>query len=82
MKLDGDRGAVLAAEAKAKGMAVRQAKAQTRASDLAPIVEDIRASGATTLQAMAYALNAKGIPTARGETWALSRVQRILGRAT
>lgn len=81
VKLGGFRGAVLSAEAKAKGTQVRQAKAQSRAADLAPILEEIRANGAVTLQAIANALNAKGILTARGGTWAPSQVDRILKRA-
>lgn len=76
-QLGGDRGAILSAEAKAKGVHVRKAKAQNRAADLAPILEDIRAAGATTLQAMADGLNAKGIPTARGGKWGPVQVMRV-----
>lgn len=81
VKLGGDRGAVLTAEAQAKGTEVRKAKAQGRAVDLAPIIEEIRAGGATTLQAIADALNAKGVPTARGGKWAPVQVDRIMKRA-
>lgn len=81
VKLGGDRGAVLTTEAKAKGVEVRKAKAQSRAVDLLPIIEDIRSSGATTLQAIADTLNARGIPTARGGTWAPVQVSRVVARA-
>ncbi|MGU3419547.1 recombinase family protein [Methylobacterium sp. D54C] len=81
VRLGGDRGVVLSAEAKAKGAAVRIAKADSRAADLLPIIQDIRAAGATTLQAVADALNAKGITTARGGQWSPVQVQRIEARA-
>lgn len=82
VKLGGNRGAILTADAKAKGVQVRQAKAQSRATDLLPVIEDIRVAGATTLQAIADALNARGIPTARGGTWAPVQVRRILGQVS
>lgn len=81
VKLGGDRGAVLSAEAKAKGNAVRTAKATSRAADLLPIIQDIREAGATTLQAVADALNARGITTARGGQWSPVQVQRVEAQA-
>lgn len=78
--LGGDRGAVLTAEAKALGTAARVAKANGRAADLLPVIAEIRAAGATTLQAVADALNAKGIPTARGGTWSPVQVRRVEAR--
>lgn len=80
-QLGGDRGAVLSAEAKAKGTQVRVAKANGRAADLAPIIAEVRAAGANTLQAVADALNARGIPTARGGQWSPVQVQRVEARA-
>ncbi|MGN8095422.1 recombinase family protein [Methylobacterium sp. 22177] len=81
VKLGGDRGAVLSAEAKAKGAQVRQAKANSRAADLLPVIAEIREAGAFTLQAVADALNARGIPTARGGMWSPVQVQRVEARA-
>ncbi|GJD36465.1 recombinase family protein [Methylobacterium aerolatum] len=81
VKLGGNRGGMLTTEAKAKGVAVRQAKANGRAADLAPILAEIRAGGATTLQAVADALNARGVPTARGGKWSPVQVQRVEERA-
>jgi hypothetical protein len=34
-----------------------------------PVIEQIRAAGATLLRAIAKALNARGIATARGGVW-------------
>lgn len=81
VKLGGDRGFELTDEARAMGVAARRAKAADRAADLAPIVADIRAAGVTSLNGIAQALNARGIPTARGSTWQAVQVQRILARA-
>jgi DNA invertase Pin-like site-specific DNA recombinase len=68
-----------------KGRAIsletRQAKASNRAADLLPIITDLRASGATTLQALADGLNDRGIPTARGGKWSPVQVQRVMAQA-
>lgn len=79
--LGGDRGAVLTAEAKAKGVEVRVAKANDRAADLLPIIAEIRAAGASSLRQVADALNAKGIPTAKGGRWSAVQVKRVEDRA-
>lgn len=76
VKLGGDRGAVLTAETKALGNAIRTAKAKSRAADLQPVIAEIRAAGAITLQAVADGLNARGITTARGGQWSPVQVDR------
>jgi hypothetical protein len=45
------------------------------------VVRQIQASGATTLRAIAAALNARGIRTARGGVWHAMTVQNLLARA-
>jgi hypothetical protein len=59
------------------GPQVRVEKADAQATELAPTIVEIRASGATTLQAIADGLNARGISTARGDKWGTSSVFRI-----
>jgi predicted DNA-binding ribbon-helix-helix protein len=49
-----------------------------RAADIAPIVKELRASGAVTLQAIADGLNERGIPVARGGQWRITQVVRLL----
>ena len=39
------------------------------AANVVPIIEQIKASGATSFQAIAEALNARGIRTARDGAW-------------
>jgi hypothetical protein len=46
-----------------------------------PVVREIQASGATTLRAIAEALNARGIRTARGGAWHSSTVGNLRARA-
>jgi DNA invertase Pin-like site-specific DNA recombinase len=60
--------------------------AQTEAADefatgLMPIVNAIRATGATTLEAISRALNDRRIRSARGATWHVSSVANLLARS-
>ncbi len=64
----------------AAGLAVRQAKAASRAADIAPIVASLRAEGVTSLRALAEALNTRGIPAAREGLWSPVQVKRVLDR--
>jgi DNA invertase Pin-like site-specific DNA recombinase len=79
VKLGGNRG--MRPEWQAKGaagsLAARQAKAQARAADLKPILEEIRASGATSLRTIAAELNSRGIPAPRGGAWTATSVMRV-----
>jgi DNA invertase Pin-like site-specific DNA recombinase len=62
--------------------AVRTSKAAARAADLAPILTDIKAAGASSLREIAAGLNARKIRTARGGEWSAVQVKRVLGRAS
>jgi len=57
---------------------VRQERARRHAAELAPVIAEVQASGVMTLQAIAVALNARGIPTARGGSWSAVQVSRVL----
>jgi DNA invertase Pin-like site-specific DNA recombinase len=54
--------------------------ADQRAARTLPIVRAIQASGIGTLQGLADALNARGVPTARGARWYPTTVRNLLGR--
>src|SRR5690606_4744880 len=56
----------------------RQANAMGRAHVLAPIVEEIRAGGATSLRQIAHELNRRGIRASRGGEWSAAQVRRLL----
>src|SRR5690242_21650355 len=69
------------ADAQHKGQEALKAGADQFAANTLPVIEQIRKTGATSLQAISDALNARGIRTARGGQWAPMTVKRILDRA-
>lgn len=74
--------AIVTDQARATSMMVRQQRAVARASDLSPIIDEIRISGVTSLQGIARALTARHIPTARGaKSWTAVQVKRALAYA-
>jgi DNA invertase Pin-like site-specific DNA recombinase len=68
-------------QAQALGAAANAAGAKTFAANVLPIIHQIQAAGAATPRAIAAALNARGIRTARGGTWHDSTVRNVLARA-
>ena len=66
--------------AQAKGTASTKAKAAMFATNVLPVIQPLRAKGAS-LRAIAGELNARGIQTARGGAWAATQVADILRRA-
>jgi DNA invertase Pin-like site-specific DNA recombinase len=69
-----------AKRASAASAAVRTAKAEMRAQDLAPVIEELRAAGAVLLRELADGLNARGIAAPRGGEWSATQVARVLAR--
>lgn len=59
--------------------AIKQ-KADTFADSLAPIINEIRQTGPTSLREIATALNARGVRTPRGHDWHPASVLRLLRR--
>jgi hypothetical protein len=63
------------------GWEARTARANKRAADLAPIIAELQASGITSKQGIAAALNERGIQTPRGSgRWYHPQVGRLLAR--
>jgi hypothetical protein len=57
------------------------ARADARASQLAPIVAEIRRGGATSWYRITMELNERGVPTATGRgIWEQGRVRRMMER--
>lgn len=80
-KLGGFRGKVITPEARLASRHTRQAQSQARANDLAPVIEELKAGGITSLGGLAKALSEQGIPTARGNAdWSPVQVSRLLER--
>ena len=83
VKLGGDRGNLreVAAKGLAASVAVRRAKSQLRARDLAPVIAEVRASGVESLGGIARALEERRIRTAKGkDRWSPMQVSRVLSR--
>jgi DNA invertase Pin-like site-specific DNA recombinase len=78
--LGGDRGnlSAVAALGRPVSLRVRREKAARKASDLIPIIEGIKTSGAVSLRQIASVLNEREIWTARGGKWSAVQVQRLL----
>lgn len=71
-------GPHLSPEARAVGTKMRQDAARARLDVLAPIVAEIKAAGASTLQAVCDGLNSRGVAAPRGGTWKVGQVHRML----
>lgn len=78
--LGGDRGVVPSKKAREMAAETLQARANARASDLAPIIRELQEAGKTSLRAIAEGLNEAGIPTPRQSKWSAVQVQRVLSR--
>jgi DNA invertase Pin-like site-specific DNA recombinase len=80
-QLGGNRGCIISAEAREISRQARQAASEARAADLAPVIAELQAAGATSLGGLARGLNERGIPTARGDTkWTPVQVSRVLAK--
>jgi DNA invertase Pin-like site-specific DNA recombinase len=69
------------AEAQHNGSQANREKADQFAANTRPVIEQIRKSGITSLRGIAAALNARGVPTARGGTWTPVQIMAIERRA-
>jgi DNA invertase Pin-like site-specific DNA recombinase len=58
-----------------------EANADRYAANVLPIIREVQRAGAKSLRAIAEALNARGVPTARGGHWQAMTVSNVLARA-
>ena len=63
-----------------KAWAAKADKADNRALELSPVIDELRSAGIITLSAMARALNARGIKTASNKKWYPATVSNLLKR--
>jgi DNA invertase Pin-like site-specific DNA recombinase len=68
------------AEASAKGATANRAAADAFAANVLPIIRQVEAAGATGHRAIAAALNARGVRTARGGEWHATTVRNLMQR--
>ncbi|RXG97219.1 recombinase family protein [Bradyrhizobium vignae] len=57
-----------------------KAEADRHAANVLPIIREAQKAGASTLRQIAEALNARGVPTARGGSWYAQSVANVLER--
>jgi len=67
-------------EAAGKGREAQRAAADQFAGNALPVIESVKAAGATSFAAIAKALNARGIRTARGGRWHSTTVRNLISR--
>ena len=67
-------------QARESAVAAIKASADQHAANVLPIIREAQKAGATTLRAVAEALNARGITTARGGSWHAMSVKNVLDR--
>ena len=67
-------------EAAAKGAGANRTAADAFAANVLPVVRQIEASGVKGYRALAEALNARGIRTARGGAWHATTVRNLITR--
>ncbi len=63
------------------GRVAQREAADRFAENIQPLIAAIQVTGVTTLQAIAEALNVRGVRTARGGTWHAKTVANVLARA-
>jgi DNA invertase Pin-like site-specific DNA recombinase len=68
-------------QARESAVAAIKASADQHAANVLPIIKEAQRAGATTLRAVAEALNARGISTARGGAWHAMSVKNVLDRS-
>jgi DNA invertase Pin-like site-specific DNA recombinase len=68
------------AEARKAAVEIIEANADRHAANVLPIIREIQRAGAKSLRAIAEALNARGIATARGGRWQAMTVSNVLNR--
>ena len=68
-------------KARKNAAATIKALADQHATNVLPVIREIRRAGATSLHQIAEALNARGITTPRGGQWYASSVRNVLERA-
>ncbi len=83
VRLGNPNGAAALRRAGKGGVALRRtvtANADEFAEALAAVIEEIHATGRTTLRAIAAELNTRGMMTRRGGRWHVSNVRNLLSR--
>ena len=81
VKLGGFKGYLPTPGDRAKGRARQREQSTRHAASVLPAIRELQTEGVTAMAAIAKALNARGIMTARGGRWQAIQVQRVLTAA-
>ena len=68
VKLGGNRGVIISAEAREISREARQAASEARVADLAPVIAELQAAGVTSLGGLARGPDRAGHPDSTGRT--------------
>ena len=68
------------AEAQARGLASLRAAAGQFAANVLPVIREVQATGVTSRNAIAQALNERGVKTRHGRRWTHGTVAHVLNR--
>jgi DNA invertase Pin-like site-specific DNA recombinase len=79
-RVTAERFSEIAKEGRKVASAVLRAKSAAHREELRPAIEEIKATGATSLRAIATELNSRDEPTPRGGRWSAVQVSRVLNR--
>lgn len=80
-RLGGNRGISPSDVAREAGRTAQANRAADRAADVAPLIDELRKAGISSLGAIARALTERGIPTSRGQrNWTATQVARTLAK--
>ena len=79
-RLGGYRGRPGTSADCAKARQARSATADARAADLAPVIDDIKETGAKSLNEIARELNARDISAPRGGQWSAAQARLLVRR--
>jgi DNA invertase Pin-like site-specific DNA recombinase len=66
--------------ARESAMEAIKAEADRHAANVLPLIREAQKAGATTLRAIAEALNARGVPTPRGGQWYATSIKNMMAR--
>lgn len=82
VRLGGNRPENFSDVGRAAGRAAQTERANDQARFLAPLIEELRSRGASSLRELAEGLQASGTATPRGGRWTAMAVSRLLARLT
>jgi DNA invertase Pin-like site-specific DNA recombinase len=79
-RVSADHFAEIAVEGRKVAASVLRSRKESYQREIRPVIDEIMATGVTTLRGIAAELNARGELTPRGSQWSAVQVQRVIGQ--